>query len=285
MTITRGADKTTLDRLQDLPKIDWAEGQPIPETESALMSFEDGGFKFDFLWRPKEGADRLFVLFSGDALRAKNDPPVFQRWSWAKHFPGHCLYISDPTLHLNDEMGLAWYAGTESYDPMVVIADRLKAIAGQIGLSTDRIVSYGSSGGGFAAIRLQSFLSDILAISINPQTCITKYKSRAVPHYFDVCFSGRSRKAMLEEFPSQINLMANADALTGDRIIYAQNTVDTHHLEDHFTPFCEAMGQSANHDPDSSGLHRILFDNEGGHKKAEDPETFTKIMELVENLD
>lgn len=92
------AGKTSLDELRALPRSEWHEGANLPLEGPELFHSTRAGLTYDLLWSPKPGAKRLFVLFSGDAMRSKNNPPVFQRWSWAPQFPGHCLYVSDPTL-------------------------------------------------------------------------------------------------------------------------------------------------------------------------------------------
>ena len=85
-------------------------------------------------------------------------------------------------------MGLAWYVGTSDHDHFDVIGEIIVSFADKLGIKHKDIVSYGSSGGGFAAIRLSLFLPSITAIAINPQTEITQYERKNVEKYLEVCF-------------------------------------------------------------------------------------------------
>jgi len=63
-----------------------------------------------------ESNNKLFVFFSGYVDRTRLSLPVFHRWSWSGQFPGHTLYISDPTLLLSSRLGLGWYIGSGKND-------------------------------------------------------------------------------------------------------------------------------------------------------------------------
>ncbi len=275
--------KITLEQLSDVDARTWDGQAPLSGDKTEILEYHAEGLRYDLLWQPFEGAKRIFVMFSGDALRDRNDPPVFQRWSWASLFNGHCLFISDPALHTDDTLSLAWYSGTISADPLVRVAELLTTIAAQFGIDHSEIYSYGSSGGGFAALRLLSLMPEIAGIAINPQTNINAYKSPKVQKYYDTCFEGLKKSEMMAQFPKRISLLKNTDTLTGRRMLIAQNIQDEHHLSDHFTPLCDALGVPVDDNPDDTRLRRKLFDAEGGHKKAEDIETFKAIMKMVED--
>ncbi len=251
--------------------------------KTAVYSFTEDDFRFDFLFSPRKGAKRLFVLFSGDALRAKNDPPVFQRWTWAPHFPGHCLYISDPSLHLASDLGLAWYAGTSGCDPLPTIKRVITEIAHQLNVAVRDVWSYGSSGGGFAALRLGCQLPGIGVVAINPQTVVTNYAGGSLKRYLRYCFDGRDRTKALADFPERLSLLAQVEPLKKTRVIYIQNTTDTHHFQEHYLPFCEAMGVGPEHNETETDFRRLLFAHDGGHKKAENPEVFDKALDIIES--
>ncbi|WP_218240971.1 hypothetical protein, partial [Pseudomonas sp. 2822-17] len=76
--------------LEELKKFN-LEWPTIPKAlQEGLYTYKYEGFEYDFLYKPSQ-EKRLFVLLSGSANRSKFTPPVFQRWSWAEYFPGHCL--------------------------------------------------------------------------------------------------------------------------------------------------------------------------------------------------
>jgi len=279
-SIPSSSDKTSLENLKNIQTFGYEGGVRHPE-QSSRFTLDEAGFRFDFLWRPNPGTDRLFILFAGDAVRDKNDPPVFQRWSWSSFFPGHCLYVSDPSLFLASDMGLAWYAGTASFDPLPTIARVATEICAQLSIPLSNVFSYGSSGGGYAALRLATIMPQIGAVAINPQTDIMQYWASHVDRYLAVCFGTTDRESILRQHATRLNLLTQAEALRDRRIIYMQNTVDTHHYKKHYLPFCKALGSGTGHQDSAGPMYRLLFSHEGGHGKAETPEIFAKAMELI----
>lgn len=282
IAIPAQSGKTSGEILSDLPryKLD-ANGLP-PSLDSALWEANVDGYRFDYLWAPKPGAKRLFVLFSGDAQRSKNPPPVFQRWTWASHFPGHCLYVSDPMLHVHSEVSLAWYAGTDKLDPVEVIIRQIETLLPKLGLKVEDVCTYGSSGGGFAALRTAAKMPGISAITINPQTDIVRYERKSPDKFARLCLKRPDRDAAMADFPLRMSLMNHVDALRGRPIIYIQNELDTHHYEEHFKPFCKAMGADPKENLESGLFRRILFSHEGGHTKAETPEVFSVALDILQ---
>ncbi|WP_211205695.1 hypothetical protein [Limimaricola hongkongensis] len=247
------------------------------------------GMRYDYLLSPKPGSDRLFVFFSGDAPRQKFTPPVFQRWTWSEFFPGSCLYISDPTLQVDDSLGLAWYAGTEEFDPLSVISDTISGFSRSLGVKLGSVYTYGSSGGGFAALRILTFMPEASAVCINPQTDVTAYNNGSVGKFLSTCFGGRSRKQIMKDFPERVNLIHHSGSMLGRRIMYIQNEMDRHHYDKHYVPFCLAMGVIPLHpcglngsriasSINKDGFSSIIFSDRAGHSKAESREAFECAM-------
>lgn len=282
MEIPKSAGKVSLDSLSHI-RAEPLTPQTRYSTDEALLYHENiEGHRIDYLWRPNLEHRRLFVLFSGNAMRSRNDPPVFQRWSWASHFPGSCLYVSDPTLYLSRDIGLAWYSGTAKFDPLPFVAQRILDIAAQIGIARENIFSYGSSGGGFAALRLAAITEGIGAISVNPQIQIRHYEMLgSTDRYTRTCFGNIDRIEASLRYPDRFDMLAHVDALRQRRVIYIQNTSDTHHFNIHYTPFCASMGTSTDANTTEGLFRRLLFDDPGGHAKAETPEVFKVTMDIV----
>lgn len=233
--LPKASGKTAIRDLVSLPQKVF-EGKLNNISSEALYTTEYKGLKYEFLWKPKpQVQNKIFVLFSGDAVRKKNDPPVFQRWSWANFFPGHVIYFSDPSLHLNPKLGLAWYAGTDKQDPLKKIASIVSGIADELNIVEENIVSYGSSGGGFAALRFSLFLKKISVICINPQVDITRYEKKSVEFYLKNCFNLASREEALEKYPERVSLLHHVESLSSKKIIYIQNLLDHHHYNEHYS--------------------------------------------------
>jgi len=286
--------KTSVTELSDLPEHDYSEirdGSVALPAQAVRFRWDSPSFRHDLLWSPREDTSRLFVLFSGDAMRNRYEPPVFQRWTWARHFPGHCLYVSDPTLHLHDDYSLTWYGGHAAADPLVEIAQTVIQIAETRGVALQNVCFYGSSGGGFAAIRSLDLVPEASAVCINPQTDITAYERRTpLDKLLRHSFEGFDRETILTAFPGRFSILEGAsERFTARHIIYVQNVLDTHHLAEHCQPFLSGLGLPM---PDldrtesvttalSPHLHLITFSHEGGHKKAETPEAFSAAMSLL----
>lgn len=282
MTIPRYSGKTTLAQLKEVERTELSTATRLPEEKALIMRESREGLRLDYLWKPNPGARRLFVFFSGDALRSKNDPPVFQRWTWSSFFPGHCLYVSDPSLHLDSQLGLAWYSGTKDVDPMPAIIDRVSWVAGQMNLHHEEVYAYGSSGGGFAALRMAALMPGAGVVAINPQTSILDYHGKAVEKYLRVCFGETDREAAFSRYPDRLSVLEHCERLRGRKLIYIQNTLDTHHLEMHFKPFCRLMGVPPLQNESEGNFRRLLFSDEGGHGKAESQQVFDRAMQIIQ---
>lgn len=286
INVPKQSGKTGVSELSDINVVEFNKVN-FPIKEKVLGNFQHGEFRYDFFWSPKENADRIFVLFSGNALRDKNDPPVFQRWSWADYFPGHCLYISDPTIRLDEKLGLAWYSGNESYDPYPKLLELIYDVANLSGVSLDRVTTYGSSGGGFAAMRLGIMEPKFSVITINPQVDITKYPLKiGLGKYLRICWGGISPEEAMDKYKLRMSNVEfakeNGYSFLENKIVYIQNLSDLHHFDIHLDLFCSYAGIAKN-EYVSDNLNIITFEHEGGHGKAETPECFTKAIKIIES--
>ena len=279
--IPKQSGKTGMLQLSDLPQVNYDSDKSL-SNRRAIYSFERDKFKYEFiLSKNLERSDRLFILFSGDAVRSQYDPPIFQRWSWADKFPGHCLYISDPSLHLHSRLGLAWYAGTKKHEPMQVISELVSEIAQKLEVDVSKVISYGSSGGGFAALRFGAFHRGSSVVTVNPQTDVTKYDITKVTRYLKICFKVDDFDLALKTWPEKLSILNLADKLIDTKIVYIQNRLDDRHYGIHFLPFAEKMGLSESNGFESEKIKTIIFEHEGGHTKAETSEVFTQAMSIV----
>jgi hypothetical protein len=250
-----------------------------PDAGSAWYSVKLENFEHDFIFSKSQREGDLYVLLSGYADRERLQPPVFQRWSWASYFPGHCLYISDPTLKLSSEVGLAWYAGTKTLDVLPEIAEIIKAVSGKLGLAERNITFYASSGGAFAALKLLRFLPDSTVVAINPQTEITRYNSRHVDIYLDQFFDKMTREEALANYAAKLSLIEDAEFIATRNVVYAQNLRDGHHVKNHFQPFCRRAGIATDEEVQEGNFRTVLFDHAGGHAKGEPPELLPLLLE------
>lgn len=285
MTRNLVATKTGISALAQLPRVDYRSADDVRLNEPALYQCQRDGLTYDFIVSPAaHPSNELFLLFSGNMDREKMQPPVFQRWSWAKKFAGHCLFFSDPTLHLGTDFGLSWYCGTTTTDPMPVIAELALGIAGRLGIAPANLLAYGSSGGGFAALRLATLVPELSVVVINPQTDVTRYRPRLVQAYLNSCLGGIAPEEALQRFPRRFSIIENIDLLRNTRILYYQNRKDRFHINHHMRPFAKRMRLKAENDYTTRRCKLIMFDKEGGHSAAETEEIFSSFRDQMAAL-
>lgn len=274
--------KTSITELQSFDRLVCdISVTPVP-TKTVIIRHESGSQPIDLLWCPKPGAKRMFVLFSGHAPRSKYQIPVFQRWKWASQFPGHCLFISDPTLEMSESLALAWYIGSKDWDLTRSIASIIEYFSASLALNPADVWMYGSSGGGFASMRIGAEVADAGMVVINPQVVITDYAALSVEKCFKTCFGISGRRTVLSKFESRVSIMPHLEKLKTRRLLYIQNTDDLHHYEQHYIPFCRAMGADPADVSESQNFRRLLFANPAGHVAAESRDVFLAAMNMVE---
>ncbi|MBL4919356.1 hypothetical protein [Szabonella alba] len=201
---------------------------------SAIYKIQHHGVEHDLaLFLNPAGGKKLFIFFSGAANRKAFTLPVFHRWSWHDQFPGHALYISDPTLKRSSTLPLGWYIGDQSSDLNSAMCDIFRAVARNVGIDHSNIVFYGSSGGGFASLRALSEIPSAKAIVINPQTRLSSFNGNSLKDYLGEFFSGVSVDEFSARFPERNEVRFHVDRIEDSRIVYAQCLDDQHHMSLH----------------------------------------------------
>ncbi len=234
----------------------------------------------------KPGSDRLFVCLNGALDRGRTTSLTYHRYSWHPLFPGSVLYIADPTLFKYEDLSLAWYVG-DKYTPIDgFLRDFVLAVAENLGVSRKRIVTYGSSGGGFAALQLGAGIEDGVAVCINPQTNIMKYVEKDRDGFLLRCFSAGAEDFSVVNGNSRFNAIKRL----GDsdvRVLYVQNETDTFHVKNHFEPFVSVLGVSGwkktfTIDQENTSRVQVLwYSHESGHA-AEPKESVPDIMKALD---
>lgn len=130
----------------------------------------------------------FLVCFSGAiANRSGKVPPFFSGLGVSSTTCLPSISVSDPTLEMDDDISLAWYAGNHNWpnlpsDISVLVGSIAKAIK-------SKPIIYGGSGGGFAALNIASRLDVPASVFVwNPQTNISDYLSKNVEKYIETAF-------------------------------------------------------------------------------------------------
>ncbi len=250
----------------------WGSFKSIEDFEATNL--EDGQFSvvideglFENFFVKSEG-EYLFVMLAGARNPQSSFLPYFNRWTWADKFPGSMLCVSDPTFNIApDKLRLSWYIGTEKHDWMNSLSCLVESVSKKLGIDTSKIIIYGSSGGGFASIRLASELSDATAIAINPQIDIRKYHNKAVKNFIDLAFPSLSSSSLEQDsLDSRFSVFPGLFRARKAKCIILQNVQDKFHYDIHYKSFCDVFQVSYNGE---ESLNKLIitktYDTPDGH--------------------
>jgi hypothetical protein len=238
-----------------------------PEVQSGVHSVPIGEFagkqiNYDFLITARPGTV-LLRHFHGNAPQGGIDSPVFTGFGVTSSITTSMFIASDPVLALDANLTLAWHFGCEGIHLQantVSIVKKLQTI-----LHAPRVVAWGGSGGGFAAIRIAKDVPNSIALVWNPQTDIAKYSKEFVERYRRIAFPtiavGGTLPSDREQFPS----LCTAEFVAGYQgsILYMQESTDGHvkaHLEPFLTNFCgKALSNITDSSKFSGFVHHHLY--------------------------
>lgn len=193
--------------------------------------------------RFKKGSDKskaLIVTFHGAIDRTTRQVPAFVPWFPDLDTYAHQLSVSDPSLLDHEDITLAWYSGSESFSLQSSLSRFLDDFADTLGVS--KLIFFGTSGGGFAALynNWHSRHDFSIAIAGNPQTNILRYYNRHIDNYFKACWSSVSDRDKASE-----NITSDITSLYKEKfektVIYIQSCADEFHITNHATPFLQAI--------------------------------------------
>lgn len=210
---------------------------------------------------------RLFVLFSGAVDRSKVGLPVFHRWTWHARFPGTVLCVSDPTLGKDPAIGLGWYIGDVLNNGAEAVAELVRQIAHRQGVSLDRVITYGSSGGGFAALMVTAHLAAGTAVAINCQVDALHYHEGAVRTLCDTCFQGASVDAVRSQHADRVSVLGRWKEIADvAHAVLVQNKGDQFHYNHHYKRIASILGLDESGGTSRNGRHHaFVYDDPSGH--------------------
>lgn len=272
-TYTNQIHRYTLDPIK-LPRVS-VDINDVVFNDSLDVNLKTDKCDIPMRFVKKNDANKLFVLFNG-AVRPtaqKKYYPYFSRISWENKFNGHCLYLYDASLDMKNGYVLGWYRGSTEkklHDSYVSIIE--KAIK-DLEIDYADVVFYGSSGGGFAALKFAEDIKGVTAVAINPQTDILNYEvTEAVQNFKEIFDVQLNRKSTVVD--------ASCFKPSGSRILLVQNIQDHHHYEEHFKPFWRKLSFTTEGWDIKFHNYALIYDHESGHG-GEPPEIFEKIQRII----
>lgn len=138
----------------------------------------------------------LFVIFHG-AVDQKTRPLPFFQAHFSAAFGAHQLSMSDPTLTRSPDLKTGWYAGTDDLPLQQLLPRFFERVSDA--LSVKRVVYFGGSAGGFAALFYSHAHPGSLALAANPQTTLHSYLPGPVTTYRETCWPGLAGNGDLDE--------------------------------------------------------------------------------------
>lgn len=230
----------------------------------------DGGLSFPCFYRRNSAqSDRLYVLFQG-AVGKNINQAIFPRITWGPWLPGDCLHISDPLILRHKDLGLSWYLGYNDLDLYERAARTIALFADKAGY--DRIYSYGSSGGGFAALKISEYLP-MIAIGLNPQIDCSKYQP---------FFNAYLKSCGVKPGPELLQRARLSPETDSPRFIM-QNILDGHHFPHHFLPFLKERGLFPKYGFSRHGnLAFLLYRGIQGHEAMENKAILRIILQFID---
>ncbi len=244
--------------------IEWPSLDAFLATEevvSGVHSVPIGEFagkpiNYDFFLTARPGTV-LLCHFHGNAPREGVDPPFFAGLGVTSSTTASLFVPSDPVLELDANLSLAWHFGCEGIRLQAItirIVQKLQAL-----LETPRVVAWGGSGGGFAAIRVVKDVPNAIALVWNPQTDIARYYPESVVRYRSIAFPRIAADAPIPSDRGQFPSLCTDEFLDGYKghILYLQERTDWHvgaQLKPFLASFCGKAGRDIASSSNFSGL-------------------------------
>ncbi|WP_444899537.1 hypothetical protein ACJJIX_06740 [Microbulbifer sp. VAAC004] len=226
-------------------------------------------------------SDHLVIYLNGSINRKIKQPPVFHRQSWTKDTPFSSIVISDKSVEINDSLELAWYLGKPNGSFLRSVVSAITKIRDSLKLRNNKIIFYGTSGGGYAGILLASILRGSSCIAGNAQTDLSKFNYKIFDKFID--------NTGYKPTHQKINIMRYlSDKKYIPQITFLQNTQDLTHFNNHYLPFIKWYGENRGALISYGPCEFIEYDKEGGHSgvqsKSETIETLERISSRNTNL-
>lgn len=233
-----------------------AELEAADAVPAGIVAVRAAGTYIDMLFDPV-GSDTTVVTFHA-ALRKGAQLPLFAGGTVFQDGPVNRILVSDPGLYASPTLNLAWFAGTHDLRLQELfprVLRRLFAAAGG-----RRLIFFGPSGGGFAALYYSRLFPESLAVAVNPQTILMNFSEPHRRAYAAAAHGAESPADADAVFRDVLDadLREHYAGEVPNHVLYIQNEPDHQHVDGHLRPFLATL-------PDHSRI-TVLMGNWGeGH--------------------
>lgn len=249
----------------------------IPTHADLSALFESGfGCYESVFYAQNIDLSKVVFFFNGAVTRKKKkldaEGAIFQRWSWYDNFKHPVFVISDPVTRGDPSIPLGWYLQKMNGELWLsFIMREIISLFEKLGHHPE-IVTFGSSGGGFASLLTAQLGIADRSIAINPQINIDKFNIKeALDSFYTLAGN--------VEFDLGLKNLIDVgfDKIKPDcQITYLQNYSDIDHLRDHATPYFESILQSGK-------LKNYNFHVFNDEALAHDPPGLAQIKKILGN--
>lgn len=227
---------------------DFLEATPRAAGDFTVMH---NGLPIDVRYEPR-GRDATIVFFHAAISRETARLPMFLGAGISETLPADRIFIADPSMYMDTEQTLAWYAGNR-HQPN--LQDVITQILAALIPSGRRVAMYGGSGGGFAAMYYSARISNSIAVPVNPQVDLAAHTPAVVEKWLRLAWGAGTE---LSELPVEIDAGRAYREGGSARLWYIQNTGDKRHIRRHFEPFMASL-------PARHHVSPLLVDAGPGH--------------------
>ena len=195
---------------------------------------------FDVLYEDR-GSAVTIVAFHAATSRDKVSFPVFSGYEITKGINANYLGISDPLSGNEEALPVAWHLGSQLVDSAAIIPAIINhAIHSRSG---DRLVFFGSSAGGFAALSYSSHFPGSTAFVLNPRIDLLS-PPLSFGMYAKVAHPGVPHSIVEKKY--NLNMADTYSARQKNFVFYIQNKNDPIYFNYHFKQFQKKINSRNN---------------------------------------
>lgn len=211
------------------------------EIANGVHTILGGESPIDLLVRARRGRPIVFSFHGNTPRSSALKLPVFTGLNVTGDLDVSLVALSDPTLHLDADLRLAWFAGSARLRLQAILPAILARIAQA--LEATRVMFFGGSGGGFAALHYAADFPDSLTVVWNPQTDLRRYNPSHVEEYGRAAFGWTNLSEARARLPEEVSssLLRVYAPRRDNMILYLQNNSDGH-VAGHMQPFLTGLG-------------------------------------------
>lgn len=227
-------------------------------------------------------SNNIIYKFHGavDRSDAKRALPVFTPSHTDLRHKWNQVSICDPMLILYENLSISWYIGCKNIN----LQDIFPKLFSEINrfFMQNKVVYFGGSSGGFAALFYSARDAGSVAVVLNPQSKLENFYTGLVKSYLKTCWDTDDLNNLNKKITHDVSKLYNNRQ--GNTVVYMQNGADLHHLHRHFEPFIASVGTrvEASNRGVSDLISEVAFWGKKGHSTTP-PSAYLPWLDAIES--